>query len=78
MPGYLNQMVMEELSNKFDVVLSNVPGPRKGIVSCGKKFYRAWPYMVPAGNFGVGCNVYSMNGVMKFSLTTDSKCCKDP
>lgn len=58
--------------------MSNVPGPKRGIIINGKKCHKAYPLMVPIGNFGMAINVYSMNGVMKVSVCSDAKCCKQP
>jgi diacylglycerol O-acyltransferase / wax synthase len=82
LPVPVQAMLAGTLSNvvsvlPFDMVCTNVPGPRFPLYLLGRKMLTYYPY-VPIGDFmGVCCAMASYNGTLYFSLTGDCACAPD-
>jgi diacylglycerol O-acyltransferase / wax synthase len=61
----------------FNLVCTNVPGPRAPLYVLGRKMLTYYPY-VPIGNeMGVGCAIQSYNNKLYFGITADAKSAPD-
>jgi len=82
MPIPVQALLAGALSNAlpvlpFDMVCTNVPGPRMPLYLLGRKMLTYYPY-VPIGDFmGVCCAMASYNGTLYFGLTGDCACAPD-
>lgn len=61
-----------------NVVISNVPGPRIPLYSCGAKVLTHYPVSIPAHTQGVNITVQSYAGSLYFALTACAKALPDP
>ncbi len=62
----------------FNLVVSNVPGPRQKLYSCGATLLTHYPVSIPAHTQGVNITVQSYAGQLYFSITACAKALQDP
>ena len=62
----------------FNVVVSNVPGPKKTLYSNGAKMLTHFPVSIPAHTMGVNITVQSYAGVLYFSVTACARALPNP
>ena len=82
LPVPMQAQMVGTLSNSvsvlpFDMVCTNVQGPREPVYLLGREVLTYYPY-VPIGDFmGICCAMASYNGTFYFSLTGDCACAPD-
>ncbi|MCZ6854369.1 MAG: wax ester/triacylglycerol synthase family O-acyltransferase [Gammaproteobacteria bacterium] len=62
----------------FNVVVSNVPGPKETLYSNGAKMLTHFPVSIPAHTMGVNITVQSYAGVLYFAVTACAGALPDP
>ncbi|MCZ6644182.1 MAG: wax ester/triacylglycerol synthase family O-acyltransferase [Gammaproteobacteria bacterium] len=62
----------------FNVVVSNVPGPRETLYSNGAKMLTHFPVSIPTHTLGVNITVQSYAGALYFAVTACARALPDP
>ncbi|MCZ6659139.1 MAG: wax ester/triacylglycerol synthase family O-acyltransferase [Gammaproteobacteria bacterium] len=72
-----NLDVARGISMPFNLVISNIPGPRETLYSNGARMLTHYPVSIPTHGNAVNLTVQSYNGVLYFSLTACAKALPD-
>lgn len=62
----------------FNLIVSNVPGPREALYLCGAKVLTHYPVSIPAHTQAINITVQSYNGGFYFAVTGCARALPDP
>ncbi len=77
-PSALQKPVLDLLSQKATVVLTNVPGPQKPLYLAGSRMKEMMFWVPQNGNIGLGISILSYNGKVFFGLISDYRLLPNP
>jgi WS/DGAT/MGAT family acyltransferase len=69
--------VADSMPVPFNVLVSNVPGPRHELYSAGARMLTHYPVSIPAHGLGVNITLQSYNGTMFFAITACARTLPD-
>lgn len=77
-PKTVQQQVVDLLSSKASMVITNVPGPQQELYLAGARLRQPLFWVPQAGDIGVGVSILSYAGKVQIGLITDKKRVPDP
>ncbi|MFL9591317.1 wax ester/triacylglycerol synthase family O-acyltransferase [Aeromonas schubertii] len=77
-PRTVQQQVVEVLSAKASMVITNVPGPQQTLYLAGARLRQPLFWVPQAGDIGIGVSILSYDGKVQLGLITDKKRIPDP
>lgn len=77
-PRILQEALLNFLSRKASMVMTNVPGPQQPLYIAGVHIARQFFWVPQAGDIGVGVSVLSYDGRVSFGIAADATLVPDP
>jgi WS/DGAT/MGAT family acyltransferase len=77
-PAKVQNMLLDQFSQKATTVLTNVPGPQVPLFISGAEVQKIMFWVPQNGTIGMGISILSYNGSVEFGLIVDKNLVSDP
>ena len=77
-PAAVQNMLLDQFSQKATTVLTNVPGPQVPLYITGAEVQKIMFWVPQNGSIGMGISILSYNGMVEFGLIVDKNLVSDP
>ena len=77
-PAKVQNMLLDQFSQKATTVLTNVPGPQVPLYISGAQVNKIMFWVPQNGTIGMGISILSYNGKVEFGLIVDKNLISDP
>ncbi|MBL4772677.1 MAG: DUF1298 domain-containing protein, partial [Alcanivoracaceae bacterium] len=77
-PAAVQNMLLDQFSQKATTVLTNVPGPQVPLYITGAEVQKIMFWVPQNGTIGMGISILSYNGKVEFGLIVDKNLVSDP
>ncbi|VAW41628.1 Wax ester synthase/acyl-CoA:diacylglycerol acyltransferase [hydrothermal vent metagenome] len=77
-PAKIQNLLLEQFSQKATTVLTNVPGPQVPLYISGAKVQKIMFWVPQNGTIGMGISILSYNAKVEFGLIVDKNLVSDP